>query len=222
MNLALVSGIFVAAGVLLLWIVNRTFATRLLGEYHPGLYKRPVISFLMLRLPYIIVLCFLPILITVVVQETKTTNPHILNNDSIILKVALAFFVAFTASPYFVLVWTYLIPSERTKEEIYEHQRRHGTGYTTTKILVIVTATSFLVTELAFRVATTLQTFPATNAPWYYSKATFYVAIPGFELIVLTLYAATRVDKLFYLHGPNEQLPGDREAEESEERVEMA
>ncbi|KZO90301.1 hypothetical protein CALVIDRAFT_542783 [Calocera viscosa TUFC12733] len=216
-TLAIVSNVFIAAGVILLWIVNRIFATRLLGEYHPRIYTKQPYSFIILRLPYVLVLCCLPMLITAVVQEFSNPGPRILAIDSIILKVALAIFLGFAASPFFVLICTYLVPQERDKDEIRAMQQRFGTGTTLTKVTVITVATALLITELSIRVATILQVYPMTAAPWYYSKATFYVVVPVFELIVLVMFVVVRVDKLFYLYGKNEVVP-----EEEVEEMEMA
>ena len=40
----------------------------------------------------------------------------------------------------------------------------------------------------------------------YYSKPAFYIFLPGFELIILGMYAVTRVDRMFYALGRHEQL----------------
>ncbi|KZT52812.1 hypothetical protein CALCODRAFT_511809 [Calocera cornea HHB12733] len=215
-NLAIVSNVFVAAGVILMWIVNRIFATRLLAEYHPRMYHEQPWSFFVTRLPYILVLCCLPMLITAIVQEFSNPGPRILQIDGIILKVALAIFLAFAASPFIVLFWTYVVPHEKSKDEVHAMQRRYGTGRTLTKVAVISVATALLVSELSIRVATILQQFPSTAAPWYYSKATFYVIVPVFELTVLVMFAAVRVDRLFYLYAKDEEIPEDEEAEEAE------
>lgn len=39
----------------------------------------------------------------------------------------------------------------------------------------------------------------------YYSKPAFYVFVPLFELAVSCIYAATRVDRLFYVKGKEEE-----------------
>ena len=48
----------------------------------------------------------------------------------------------------------------------------------------------------------------------YYSKASFYVFLPVFELIVLGQYAVARVDKMFYVSGSNERLARVEEGRE--------
>ena len=48
----------------------------------------------------------------------------------------------------------------------------------------------------------------ADSGPYrYYSKPAFYIFLPGFELIILGMYAVTRVDRMFYALGRHEQLP---------------
>jgi len=75
-------------------------------------------------------------------------NPHILHIDSIIFKTALALFVAFTFSPFFVLLVTLLIPGRKSENDVRALQDRLGTGHTPKKVAVIVVATSLLLWEL--------------------------------------------------------------------------
>lgn len=86
--------------------------------------------------------------IVALVQEFKTTNRHILHIDSIIFKTALALFVAFTFSPFLVLLITLLAPGRRSEAEVKEQQERLGTGPTAKKVGVIAVATSLLLWEL--------------------------------------------------------------------------
>jgi hypothetical protein len=182
-------------------------------------------------------------------------NPHILHIDSIIFKTALALFVAFTFSPFLVLLVTLLIPGRKSEEDVRALQDRLGTGHTPKKVAVIIVATSLLLWELVS--STRLETainpagtdmscigtgypggnnladifygfstlvrsrrlFPclygwsescadADSGPCrYYSKPAFYIFLPGFELIILGMYAVTRVDRMFYALGRHEQLP---------------
>lgn len=86
--------------------------------------------------------------IVALVQEFKTTNRHILHIDSIIFKTALALFIAFTFSPFLVLLITLLAPGRRSEAEVKEQQERLGTGPTAKKVGVIAVATSLLLWEL--------------------------------------------------------------------------
>jgi hypothetical protein len=86
--------------------------------------------------------------IVALVQEFKTTNRHILHIDGIIFKTALALFIAFTFSPFLVLLITLLAPGRKSEAEVQELQRRLGTGPTPKKVGVIAVATSLLLWEL--------------------------------------------------------------------------
>ncbi|OBT85295.1 hypothetical protein VE02_07826 [Pseudogymnoascus sp. 03VT05] len=196
-DITIAANALVAAGVILLWCINRVFATRLLGEYHPRLYKRPAFEFALRRLPYVIIICCVPMVLVAMVLQFKTTNQQIRVATDILLKVVISFFLAFTFSPFFVLAITLLIPGEV-----------EGRGKTGTKVAVIVAATTLLCWELGMRTATMLQHLPANAAPWYYSKPAFYVFVPVFELAVSCMYAAVRVDRLFYVQGKGEGREG--------------
>lgn len=71
------------------------------------------------------------------VLQFKTTNPHIRIVTGILLKVVISFFLAFTFSPFLVLALTLLLPAEV-----------EGKGKTSTKVAVIVAATTLLCWEL--------------------------------------------------------------------------
>ena len=71
-------------------------------------------------------------------------------------------------------------------------RRRHGT------------LLPFLFAEIA---SLNISIGADSDACRYYSKPAFYIFLPGFELIILGMYAVTRVDRMFYALGHHEQLP---------------
>src|SRR5271156_1707429 len=58
------------------------------------------------------------VVIVAVVQEFKTANLHILHIDSIIFKTALGLFIAFTFSPFLVLLVTLLVSGRKSEAEV--------------------------------------------------------------------------------------------------------
>ena len=146
------------------WFMNRVFATRLFGEYHPHAYSSTPFRLVARRLPYALVLCCIPIgkfgclslgvlanyesVIVAVVQEVKTSGAHTLHVDSIILKIVLCFFLAFNFSPFLALLVTCLAPGRKNAAAVRELQQRLGTGKTIKKVAVIVITTSLLLWEL--------------------------------------------------------------------------
>jgi hypothetical protein len=82
------------------------------------------------------------------VQELKSTDPHIHAIDGILLKVVIAFFLVFTFSPFLALAVTLLFPGRKSEAEVFALQQRLGTGNTATKAAVIVIATTLLCWEL--------------------------------------------------------------------------
>ncbi|KZT50021.1 hypothetical protein CALCODRAFT_489026 [Calocera cornea HHB12733] len=177
------------------------FATRLLGECYPSWYNKQPYKFIVTRLPS-----------SRSSKRPASRGPRVLSLDSIILKVALAYGVAFNASSLFVRIWIYILPNQRSKQEVFSLQQHNGTGGTITKRVVLLVPTTLLV---SFSLATSLRNFSMTHAPWYQNKATFYVVIPGFEILVLTLFPAARLDGLFYLYAPDEVIRQGNEMEMS-------
>jgi hypothetical protein len=71
-----------------------------------------------------------------------------------------------------------------------------------------------------FRTVTTL--LPAhliTNPPWYDKRAAYYCFLPTIEVLVVLLYAVTRVDQRFFIEGKAERLrEAQKESQMNNER----
>ncbi|MCJ1365199.1 hypothetical protein MMC16_004320 [Acarospora aff. strigata] len=212
-RVAIAAQVFVAAGVVLLFIINLIFAQRILRATHPhfGWHKLFSLAF---KIIYATIVISLVMLITCTVQSfyTLNNNTRRIDRDVQIYGQVLFAFVAFLPIP---LVLGSLLVPRRTRVE------KFGSGRFRTKIAVLLAAAVLLCLGASFRVGTNIKApRPKNNPAWYHSKACFYIFNLTIELVVVAMYAMVRVDKRFHVpdgsHGPGDYSRSQRDMEKEE------
>ncbi|KAI9842105.1 MAG: hypothetical protein M1837_007466 [Sclerophora amabilis] len=207
-SLAIAAQIFVAAGVVLLFIINIIFAQRITRAAHPhfGWHRAASIA---LRVYYGTIVASLFMLITVVVQSFYTLNPNTKRIDRDIQIYGSTYFAVAAFIPIVVVILALIVP-RRTRVE------KFGVGRFRTKVVILLLAATVLTLGAAFRAGTLwLTPRPLNNPAWYQSKACFYIFDFTVEIIVLYLYAIVRVDTRFHIpngsKGPGDYTAGKKE-----------
>lgn len=198
-RLAIAANIFVAAGVLLLYILNLLFSQRIIRATHPtwGWSKPFGLAFkaLYVMIPFVLIM-----VITVTVQMAYTLNSRTQGIDSKIRIGAQCFLMAVAFLPLPLLTVNFLLP--RPKERGIDH---FGRGKWALKATLIIIATLLLTLGAGFRVGVAFQDLyhprQRTDPGWYHSKACFWVFDFVVELVVVWMYLVARVDLRF--HVPN-------------------
>ncbi|KAF2030958.1 hypothetical protein EK21DRAFT_88483 [Setomelanomma holmii] len=194
-RLAIAASIFVAAGVLLIFIINLLWSQRILRSLHPRLgWHRSGNAFL--TVIFALVVVTLVMVITTVVQSFYILRPRTLFIDRAIQLYGQTYFAIVSSLPFLVVGLALALP-RRTPHESFGH------GKLSVKIAVLLAGT-FLVTLGAwYRCATSWQTpvLRTQPLPGYFSKACFYVFNFGVEILTVYMYALMRVDLRF--HVPN-------------------
>lgn len=198
-RLAIAANIFVAAGVLLLYILDLLFTQRIIRATHPrwGWTRGFGLAFKML---YILIPFVLAMVITVTVQMAYTLNGRTIEIDNKVRIGGQCFlmFVAFLPLPLLAINFSLPRPNGREIDHF-------GRGNWTLKTLLIVVATLLLTLGAAFRVGVAFQDLyhprQRTDPGWYHSKACFWVFDFVVELLVVWMYLVMRVDLRF--HVPN-------------------
>lgn len=194
LRLGMAAQIFVAAGVLLLFILNLLYAQRLLRAFHPRVGWSRAFSYFFKAL-YVIIFLSLAMLITVVVQSFYTLNPNTHRIDRDIQLYGQSYFLMFSFLPFAILAYTLLAP--RRNGEPIDH---FGKGSWTAKFLVVGVTSFLLCLGATFRAATNYKSPRPLNDPaWYDSKACFYVFNFTLEILVVYIYLLGRVDQRFYV-----------------------
>lgn len=194
-SLAIAAAIFVAAGVLIAFIVNLLFAQRILRAYHPtiGWHKAMKIVFTTL---YILVGLTLAVVITAVVQNFYTLRPRTKFIDRALQLYGQTFLAIISSLPLFIVGLALALPRRGRPEKF-------GAGKMSLKIAVLLAGTTLVTLGAWYRCATSWVTPVPRSQPMpaYFSKAAFYVFNFGVEICYLYFYAIMRVDLRF--HVPN-------------------
>ena len=200
-SIAIAAQIFVAAGVIILFIVNMIFVQRVIRASHPhiGWAKTFSLAFKLFIASIIIILIAL---ITCTIQSFFTLNKNTRRIDRDIQWFGSTYFAVTAFLPLVLLALRAMLPNRGARTE------KFGTGRFRTKIIILVISASLLTLGAAFRAGVGYMPRPRDNPAWYHSKACFYLFNFTIEWVVVALYAIIRVDKRFIV--PNKSKgPGD-------------
>ena len=204
-RLAIAAQIFVAAGIVLLFVVNLLFAQRITRAQHPRSGWHPVFHYLFLAL-YVIIVLSLVMLITAVIQSFYTLNKNTRRIDRDIQLYGQTYYAIVSFLPIPIVLLGLAIPRK-------EHHEKFGLGRFRNKLIILLTSSCLLCLGATFRVGINYKTpRPITNPASYQSKACFYFFNFVLELLVIYLYIVIRVDKRFWVpngsHGPGDYSRG--------------
>jgi hypothetical protein len=205
-RLAIAAQIFVAAGVVLIFVINLFWAQRIVRALHPRIGWHPVFSVLIQVLIALIILT-LAIVITVTIQSFYTLRPRTkkIDRDLQIYGTFFLAIVSFLPIPIVLLSFIHgshldcetkalALPNVASGEQF-------GHGRMRTKALVLLTGSTLLSLGASYRCATLwLPPVPRSQPlPPYFNKACFYIFNFVIEVLVVYLYAFMRVDLRFHV-----------------------
>lgn len=215
-GLAISATIFVAAGVLILFIVNLLFAQRILRGLHPHLGWRKALSRV-----FLVLYLFIPLMLVMVViastQSFFTTYQATAEADLDMQRAGSTYFLFFAFLPIPIVT----VALMHSKKDDPDH---FGQGNFWLKSALVLAASVLLTLGAAFRTGTIFLTWKqeyTTNPPWYNAKWCFYFFNFTVEFIVVVLFVALRIDLLFHIpdgsHGPYSYSRGREAAEQDVE-----
>lgn len=191
-SLAIAAQIFVAAGVLLLFILNLIYAQRMLRAAFPAFgWSRPL-SWAFKAL-YLVVIISIIMLITVVIQSMYTLNDNTHRIDRDIQLYGVTYFAIVSFLPIPIVLAILIL----TRFRSVEHP---GTGSWHTRAFIILLAGCLLCLGASFRAGTTwLTPRPLTDPAWYQSKACFYIFNFAIDWTVVMIFLVSRKDKRMWV-----------------------
>ena len=201
-KVAIASNVFVAAGVVLLFVINLLFAQRIVRAAHPNSGWHPILHYFFIAI-YVIIVLSLCALITSVIQSFYTLNLNTKRIDRDILLYGTTFYAVISFLPIVLVIGGLAIPRKTRVEKFGSGRFRH-------KIAILLLASVLLCAGATFRAATNYAggTRPRNDPANYQNKACFYIFNFTVEIIVVYLYAVLRVDKRFFVpngsHGPGD------------------
>lgn len=201
-KIAIAANVFVAAGVVLLFIINVLFAQRIVRASHPNTGWHPIFHYFFIGI-YVLIVLSLFALITAVIQSNYTLNLNTkrIDRDIQLYGQTLYAFIAFL--PILLVLGGLVIPRKTRVEKFGSGRFRHKTA-------ILLLASVLLCAGASFRAGINYAggKRPRTDPAPYQSKACFYIMNFTIEILVIFLYVFVRVDKRFYVpdnsHGPGD------------------
>lgn len=191
-RLAMAAQILVAAGILILFILNLLFAQRMLRAAFPKFGWSTALSGMFKGLYISIILC-IAMVITVVVQSSYTLNANTHRIDRDVLLAGVTFFAVISFLPLPIVILVLLFSRGRQIEPF-------GSGSWYAKGFTVLLAGALLCLGASFRAGTLwMPPRPITGPAWYDSKACFYVFDFGIGWLVVVVFLLARVDQRFWV-----------------------
>ncbi|CAD6445519.1 22cade39-10bb-4fd0-bdd9-eceb98af57d5 [Sclerotinia trifoliorum] len=163
-KIALAAQVFVAAGTILLFLINIIFTSRLLRAYHAWAWNPWIRN--TFRAAYVSLFVGLIANISVLVENFFTLDAHVWWIDRVVTLVVSTYFAVYAFMPIPLLALRLLLPRGKRVEKF-------GTGSFRTKIRVVLFVSVLLTLGAAFRAGTAYRPRGIDDPAWYHSKACF-------------------------------------------------
>lgn len=190
-RLAIAAAIFVAAGVVILFIVNLIFTHRILRASHPHFGWHPVVS-IIFKLYIASIVLMLIAIITCTIQGYFVLSHNIKRIDRDVQLVGNVYFTVAAFLPLLCVLLAIIMPRRGPVDKF-------GIGRYRSKIGILLIAATLLTLGAAFRTGTLFLVRPKSDPAWYHSRPCFYLFNFTIELCVLFFYAVIRVDRRFHI-----------------------
>lgn len=191
-RVAIAAQVFVAAGILLLFIINLLFAQRMLRAAFPRLGWSVGLSWAFKTL-YILIIPCIAMVITVVVQSLYTLNDNTHRIDRDVQLAGTTYFAVISFLPIPIVILVLLFSHGRQIESF-------GSGSWYAKGFTVLLSGILLCLGASFRAGTLYRPLrPVTDPAWYQSKACFYVFDFALDWLVVMVFLLARVDKRFWV-----------------------
>ncbi|KAK0661608.1 hypothetical protein QBC41DRAFT_382913 [Cercophora samala] len=193
--IALAATVFVAAGVLLLYIVNLIFAQRVLRAYRPRVgWKRPLGWAWKGVFGSVVGVLVMVVAAAVVGVVVSSADVGVRRRTREVQLFAGVYLAVLAFAPVAVVAGAAFWPGGgKTGVE------KFGEGGMRSKVLLLVGSSLLLTLGAAFRAGIGFVPRPVTDPAWYHSKAAFYCFNFGVELVVVYGYAVARFDRRFHV-----------------------
>lgn len=209
-DVAIAAGVFTAAGVLLLFLVNLFFAQRVVRAYLPefGWSQGVRWSFRFLIGSVIAVLIMV---VTVSVHMFFTGDLEAKARERHVQLFAGTYLAVLAFVPIPVVLASRIVAGRAAQDNSSVVQDKFGTGRFRTKIWLLMSTSALLTLGAGFRAAISFVPRPMTDPAWYHSKPAYYCFNFVIELIVTYAYGVSRFDRRFHVPDGSSK-PGDYSA----------
>jgi MFS family permease len=211
-RVALAATVFVAAGVLILYVVNLFLMGRVVRALHPafGWSKCALWGF---RILVATLVGMLVMVVTCSVHSMFTLDVDARRKERDVLLFAGVYMTVLAFAPAVAVVLAKVVPNRG------EHPAENfGKGSMWVKMVLLVFTSVLLAFGAGFRAAVNFEAKPLGQVEWYHHTAVFYCINFVIELIVVYTYAIFRFDQKFYVpdsaSGPGDYSRASQEPQE--------
>ncbi|KAK2008478.1 hypothetical protein LZ32DRAFT_662047 [Colletotrichum eremochloae] len=183
--------IFASAGVVLLYAINLIFAHRLLCGLHPNIGWIPAVGYFLYFCYFLLIVCLI-CAISAFTASFYTLVPDNLHDCHLVQLFASTVFAIIAFLPIPIVLFAAFYPGLRCPEPF-------GYGSLTTKIILVLAATTFLTIGAIYSCAANYAVRPIWFPGWWDYKVCYYIFLYTLELLVVLLYALLRFDLRFHI-----------------------
>ena len=219
---AIAAGVFTAAGVLLLFLVNLLFAQRLLRAYHPRLGWSGPVRWAFRALMASVVAVLVMVIVTSV-HSFFTLDAAVRRKERHVQMFAVVYLAVLAFLPV-LIVGPAVLVARRQRRRIRQAAAaaaaaaaegvegdkmdggggggidKFGAGSVRAKLWLLLGTSALLALGAGFRAGVNLSApRPIDRPAWYHSKAAYYCFNFGIELVVVYAYAIARFDRRFHV-----------------------
>ncbi|KAJ4301628.1 hypothetical protein N0V90_003721 [Kalmusia sp. IMI 367209] len=192
-SLALAAQIFVAAGIIIIFVINLVWAQRILRAHQPTIGWHAAIPIAFNTL-YVLIVLTLAVVIIASVQSYFTLRPRTRTIDRALQLYGSTLFAVVAFLPIVIVGLATTLLRKETIEKF-------GHGRQKTKILVLLIGATLCCLGAAFRAGTSWK-HPALLTqpqPAYLARGYFYFFNFGIEVLIIYMYAIMRMDLRFWV-----------------------
>lgn len=215
-NIALAANILVAAGVIILFIVNLILTLRIVKALHPAVGWSKGAYWGFRGLIGSVVACLIMV-VTCTVHTMFTLDMDARQKERKVTLFATVYMTVLAFLPAVVVTLAKVLPNRGPYPS-----ETFGKGRMGTKVALVAFTSTILTLGAGFRCGVNFAAKPIGVVEWYHSRAAFYCFNFMIEIIVVYTYAFFRFEQRFYVPAGTSK-PGDySRLQEQEEEVQEA
>lgn len=204
-SLAIAAGIFINAGILILYLINLALAHRVFKAKRPEFRWNGALD-TAVKVLYALIVAALIMVITATILSFYTLNMKTRRTARDIQLAAITYLLVITALPFPLLAAAFL-PQKG------HYEKALGEGSMQSKALIIISSSALCLLIAGFKAGTAWENpRPIDHPAWFDSKAAFYVFNFTLEILALATLTLSRIDKRFYI--PKAEKNAENESRE--------
>nr|OQO25598.1 hypothetical protein B0A51_09146 [Rachicladosporium sp. CCFEE 5018] len=180
-------------GIIIICLVNILLAKRVLRGKRPRLGWNRILG-LLLAVPYVLLLASAILIVAGTLVSYETRNERALRIANNCIRAAVILLLLQSLVPFILLALAFLTPGSQETEVGF------GQDTLARKACLLLVTSTLATTVAGFRCGTRwMPARPVDDSAWYHGRAAFYVFGFTLEALVLSIFLAERIDRMFWV-----------------------